>query len=44
MEKANHLLVRKGVDAKTAKDKARLEIYKELSSDKLQQMQQGVER
>ena len=44
MEKANHLRVRKGVDAKTAKDKARLEIYKELSCDKLQQMQQGVER
>ena len=44
MEKANHLRVRKGVDAKTAQDKARFETYKELSSDKLQQMQQGVER
>lgn len=44
MEKVNRLKVRKGEDEKTAKDKARFEIYKELSSDKLQQMQQGVER
>ena len=47
LEAASPLRVRKGngVDAKTAKDKARLRIYKKLSSEKLQQMkQQGVER